>query len=281
MAKNADIAHNWAAQNKQSQQTGNGNFSFDKERLYSYAAEIGYLHPSGVALLTTHNYSPTTSQHQGDAHSAANGRYPILRLPLKTPSGWTADAVETAMLEFIEEQAGSMRRARKPAYKEMYYGHIVSMADKVKIAAKVFPECLFANVIRTVNEVKDNPDFSPEIFERLRAEREKAEHEKLMQRLHKWLIGESNSAPHSLNETFLRLTTEGIETSKGVMLDVDETKRIFDFWKARQGKPSFTTETTSANGQKWTVEIHPSHVRSGCHLIKEPEIKRFAALMGW
>lgn len=85
---NSGIAHVWAQGRYSFGRTGNGNLYFHGPALYSYGSHYvaGYILPAldaaanwqpGVALLNADSYSVSTSQHVGDAASAARHRSPL------------------------------------------------------------------------------------------------------------------------------------------------------------------------------------------------------------
>lgn len=70
-------AHVWAQRTQTFGQSGNGNFYFEGDAIYSYGSHflVAYLLDVGsevVALLNTASYSSTTSQHKSDARGACS-----------------------------------------------------------------------------------------------------------------------------------------------------------------------------------------------------------------
>jgi hypothetical protein len=77
--KNEEVAHAWAQRSQSAGRSHNGNFHFLGDVLYSYETPIAAFHaaPDGRtwALISSRNFSPQTSQHQGDARSALGAPY--------------------------------------------------------------------------------------------------------------------------------------------------------------------------------------------------------------
>jgi hypothetical protein len=282
MAKNSEVAHNWAAQTKTRQQTSNGSFSFNGAKLYSYQEEIGYLHPSGIALLSGTKHSTTTTRHQGDAWSAVQGRMDCLYLDLQEPSFWTAKDVGDVFISSIEEAFDSFKKARTANTKERHLSLIEDTKKKAAIAVRVFPEHNFTSVFNLIQSILDDPELGGEYLKKAREARERAEQLAKKKLISRWIKGESVRVPSP--KTYLRFClddNEYIETSKGMTFSADKIQQVYRVWKARQKKDDTTVTIQDHRGQDWQVEITSAYIRSGCHLIDKAEIKRFAKSANW
>jgi hypothetical protein len=131
---NSQVAHLWAHQGQDSARSGNGNISFNGPLLTSYNTYIARIVKdktgNNVALLSKKTYSPTTSQHLGDARSALGyGENTVMPWFIVDNLGtsYDKDLVQThlrninAMLaEFVDECAKHTRARESGDYRVEY-----------------------------------------------------------------------------------------------------------------------------------------------------------------
>lgn len=104
------VAHVWNAQSQTFGRSNNGNFYFEGPALYSYGNHflVAYILPDGTALLNAESFSPSTSQHQGDAAGACRNRS-RLYVPKLTDFFQLLDAVTNQAKEPSRERAARIK----------------------------------------------------------------------------------------------------------------------------------------------------------------------------
>lgn len=83
--------------------------------------------------------------------------------------------------------------------------------------------------------------------------------------------------------TALRVTDNYVETSKGIKLSFEESRRLWKLVQSFENGAKFQHELAlDLNGRRWVFNDYTNHVlRAGCHLIPFSECQRIAKLMSW
>lgn len=107
-----EICHLWANQSQNEARDSNRRISFYGTELYSYGVKIAELFPShSIAMVTTRNYSHTTSKHQRYLRDALLSRYTII----EAYDSFRPERIIHHFNEQLEIQISKLKNARTPA----------------------------------------------------------------------------------------------------------------------------------------------------------------------
>lgn len=133
-----EISHLWA--NKaQDYARNSGNFSFDKEYIYSYRTKIGkYSHNTGFVLLNKSNYNPTTRRHQGYVENAVETQRVVNIKNYRNGYEFNVADVMEAFKYDYELIAKKLAKATKP---QKYIAEFENLKSNVRLYVKYLEAC--------------------------------------------------------------------------------------------------------------------------------------------
>jgi hypothetical protein len=276
LSNSSEVFHYWA--NQVQTEGYSGNVSFKGTDLYSYRACIGKIFPDCVAI-TSRSYSNTTSGHASSARSATHSKK-VIRVPY--PNGSVYDnfnCVNQTVTELFKK--ASTARGRKSEY----------IASARSQAADL-------NTWAQLNEIEKLP-FDMSIFENIdfatiaaqEKARQKIELEKRKAReienqtanyikLEQWHAGTRSNyqLPH-FAETFLRVSGENVETSRGAKIPVRHAKRLWPVIK-HVIKSGADLNRDLKLGVYRLSKIHADGaITVGCHFIKFDQLQKMAVTL--
>lgn len=295
---NNQVAHAWAAQNREH---GKGsNFYFDGPTIYSYGGHFPIAtftdrHTASgfrVVLFTTRGYSNTTARHCAMARNALHG------LNVRViECRYIEQAGNPDNLADMRERYDSLllKAARARSNGEFYLSEADSIRHQAADYAHAYglPEPEFPGMdSETLGTIRERAN-------RERAARKEKEKEaarlralSYAEKLEAWRAGGDQSALElwrfSGEPTALRLSKDGrkVETSRAAEVTTRTARALF---RAVSNVRGATDETRQA-----MVEAFPNvdgftlrairadgSIVVGCHVLEWPEIERFATAQGW
>lgn len=166
------VCHHWAQQLQPYGRTSNESIHFDGRDLYSYSTIIASILPvlingQKTVILSSQNYSITTSSHQSYAHQAVSH---FNRISLHTVYGdydqrnpwkltqWFHQEL-TEAIKRKDEAIKKYKRARGQRSKDKHQGVIIGYPNTVKTLEAVY-NALLKRCITDFNYVADAPEQS-------------------------------------------------------------------------------------------------------------------------
>jgi len=299
---NAEVAHVWAQQNQSHGRNSNDSFYFRGDTIYSDGSHfpIAKFHDYNTVLFTTQGYSNTTSRHISHTWSAISHKR-IIMMHTISPIGKLGHVKN--IREFfgdLKMYVGKQERARVADYTREIQTQIRYIQDYIDIfpEAKKYmskPELVILEKGEEGLEELDGVFKSYKRKDALQRTKEKKAQEerrrvaelKAQEALKEWREGLHNWT-HKLpnHKTYLRVAQGKVETSKNIVLEEAEAKRVFKFinickekqkdWR-RNGQ---TFEIMEGRYQLDSVNKHGDMV-AGCHTIVWAEIEAVAKQMNW
>lgn len=304
----SNIAHRWANNTDQNLSKGSSSLFFEGASIYSYGHhfEIARKLSDGRTLFTKDSYSNSTAKHKSHVYGAIQyNAIEVSTFFALEDSKETKNKAHKSNIEYIvaeiEEQNKKLKNARKP---EIYLSKISDLQNEIVDYIKDFnvPKYIYKFYSPSLDE------FST-LWQRLgkidkakarkyKSDLKKAEayrKQKAIENLKHFNntalpqflehVGSYLQHPIDSNLTYLRLSKDGtnIQTSKGIILDLNEAKRLYTFIDKLNG------EHWQRNGKQYAIGNHYSldtinsngDLFAGCHTIQNEEIKRFAATQNW
>lgn len=305
---NAMVAHLWANQSQEEARSGNGQFYFSGDTIYSYGSHfpiakhvIGQGGRTGV-LFTTCGYSNTTAKHITIVRRALrqeliNGATVFNVDLIKTWDGAIDHArnwknYSKALADRIEEGkkaraygVHACERARNTVAEANRYAEFFELPARMTL-----PEG-FEVIEQRATEKAARHEAAQ--VEQRRRDRERAEHQRARERaqaiaaLPRWQAGEDvyvnwYSLDHA-DPTFLRVKDDELQTSKGARVPLDHAIRTFKVIAQcrAQGREYVRNGHTIHVGHFAVDRITPDGtLYAGCHVIQWAEIERIANQLG-
>lgn len=272
-----EVAHLWT--NQVQSDARSRNTSFNGTEFFSYSTCIAKLYNRDdgkeLILLSSYNYSSTTSGHKYDVRRAASHKR-IIEVPLVSCMGREHDQNYEWMLKTHAEllQIASRARQRKEQHlaaanrliQDMYeYSAFFNLAWNVPTSLEMSFEQLAEHHARI-----------EKIEEKRRAQRIAGEAE----RLRDWLDG---GRSYYFSEMRLRVKDEEIQTSHGANIPIDHAIKLWPFIvRAHESGEAFLPSEHRT--------IHLGHYKFngfsddvlvvGCHRIPYSELERMAGQLG-
>ena len=301
---NSQVAHLWANRSKTRAQSSNGNFWFEEDTIYSYQTPIAKLH-GNVALVTSHNYSMTTSsKHMPAVRRALSCSTFYVPSIVNTSAASHADNLKH-FTDSFEDVLAKARRVRDPnnnwqcgqardiAQIMRDYAAAFNLTDKAWQEPSITVDARIEQIKteRAAAEAKRNSPAQIAKREREAARREakRAEQARIAQAKEaesaaEWIAGHSNSYRTNYGTpALLRVDNffTVLETSQGASVPLADAIKAFRLifacrlagmaWE-RLSQPEairvghFQVDRIEANGD----------IKAGCHVILWPEIERIA-----
>lgn len=296
---NDDIAHYWANQIQSSGKTGNGAFSFNGGKLFSYAKLIGLILPNqNITLLWSGSYSITTSRHQSLARQAINGSYIIVpclgsEVYNKKRGGVYFELSKADHNEnlkyFKDEIKDSVLKASRATKNASYLmQNVLALIDTYNEYLKVFKIKRVELHIENFNAEKMLENSKKQALKAKKAKAKKDREYLIEQqgRINKWINGDQaiRSLSYQL-PCYLRINKEDetIETSHGANIPLSFTKIL---WRKIQqvikSKKDYTPELSHSfkvGYYKLDKIFKNGNIKIGCHNIGYSELKRISLLL--
>lgn len=278
----SEIPHLWAHKTQTNARNSQGNLYFDGDTIYSYgshfqiARHVQNKRGENAVLLTTREYSVTTSSHIRAVGSAIPSGLQVFHVDLTAnwePGRSTVDRYN----EEIAEHELKAARARK-AWSRNYE---LRRAGQVHAEAIVF--CKFYGLRFKVNSLRTDlaevkrAALADQAHKAAQTKARKAEQlAEYQERINLWLNGEYANLPHGI-DTLLRVKNGEVETSRGARFPIEHAKRGLAL-----------VESVKASGQAWQKNGHTCHlghyqidriepngtVHAGCHVVSWKAIER-------
>jgi hypothetical protein len=279
-----DVCHVFAQQSQYQGQAS--NIFFEGPAIYSYGHHflmgLFVTNDKGeeAILLNGYSYSTSTAKHQGILRQSTR-QYKQITLPyLRSDSGraqqWregtTSEKLRETTSEVVESSLAKLKdiekklsNARKP---EIY----IHQAQQINHTISEYFLFIGIDVPAELQDALKICTPTPAILEAIKErQRQEAEREQARQReqIEKWLSGEIDY-PGRLSYDILRRKGEGVETSQGVKMTIQEAKAIYLQLLNQQLKPGDQVlqagyKVISVNG---TVKI-------GCHTFQTDYLLTF------
>lgn len=288
-----EVAHIWAKQSQDSGRNSQGNFYFEKDRIYSYGRHfcIAKILSNGKVLFTNRGYSNTTSKHIWKVRQAISHKEVIY---CANPDAGTSSNIPEFTKEFkalinIIETPSKQQKTKDAAKQSLL--QVADSVDKYLDAIGETLQSVLDSEFMAYYQTARNQDISAlkdqlaiwakEKEERLKNERLEAE-KKAKKTITKWKRGERVQIPHFVDTVYLRASqreyevtrTDVVETSKGARVELEKAKVLFDLIKSGRDIKGYDLDGYTVIGLNGILTI-------GCHKIERKEINRFARLMGW
>lgn len=309
------VAHVWAQRTQDSGRNGNGNLSFEDDRLYSYAELIGRFVKTNdgrdVALLSAGKWSITTSAHQSAARQAVPQDMPCFTVPNMGGNyeAMQPDHVKNLAALVKEYHAGLDRAWRARDLYDTEGTYVKEKALSARNYAELFgladpgldPEADWTDLLRrraerearlNTPEARAKREADKEKREARRAERERRVREEALKEasaaIRDWRAGLRHSLPYHANTdaeggALLRIRGDMLETSLGASVPLTHAVKAF--------KVMAECRRTGTTWQRNGREIRVGHFqidsinsdgsfRAGCHVVHWPEVESAARVAG-
>lgn len=280
---NADVAHLWAYQLRDSAYSSSKNFYFSGRTIYSYGSHFPIAtfvtneRGEQTILFTEDKYSNTTAKHIHEVRSACS-HLPKIYVPeldyYSTHGTPNHEHYFTTWIEKTEELKSKLGRAKYPVD---YYNQIRMVITNANSYADFFgidmPERLTQTLVN-IDLAALNQKQIKSIQQR--EERKKKQQElaelKAQEKLTEWLSGKNIPyIGYNLHFQKLRIKNNRIETTKGVQIPIELAKRFYESLK----------NGLISTGNKilhYRVDsIAGNEVRIGCHKFELDYLLNFGA----
>lgn len=292
----SELPHIWARQSQVEGKTPTRNMYFHKDEIYSYGSHFcmaKIVNPS-VVLITDRRYSNTTAGHLCEVRRAVNHFETVY---CAYPDRGVLSNLQSIKSD-LQSNIDVLQRDNRtrPATKEraklaiestiknaIRYFEVMGTDEKqvLKLAKQqtghaYFEFIAYWNNAKTLDFeglAKARANVNKQIALAEKKQKAKALKE-AKESIDKWLKGENVYLYRGLDEVYLRLKDETVETSMGARVSVKAAKVLFDLVKAGKDIKGFNIDGYTVIGLNGVLTI-------GCHKIERSEINRFASLQSW
>lgn len=272
---NSQLAHIWANRLKDSGKGSSMFFEGPKIFSYGHHFEIARLLPGNVILYNSASYSNSTAKHQIHVRRAIDyDNNKVFTVPHFEPSQYMDNVkwFKTNINELTKDAA----RARKN--REWILGRIVATIGEMLSFIAVFNLEKDDEVLEMERRFKNSEILTDTEIDNIKAEDKAIKSAAIAKRkedIEDWMNGETRYL-NSLDEIYLRVKDETVETSHGATVPLKEAKILFRALKT--GKPPVHGFLIGS----YTVHSYINGIlKIGCHKLNDKEINRFAASQGW
>lgn len=296
---NAQLAHKWAAQTKQS---GRGsNFYFDGPTIYSWGGHFpvasftdATVRGMRVVLFTSRSYSMSTSRHKGLARSALQGLdVVVIECPEVLAGQYSSLHSENLEHFKTEFENATLKASRARSYADAY----IRDAAIAQHNAATYAEAFALEIPQWSQDA-----ISPELLARANAaaaerkakeERDRARRaEEYAQKIAAWRNGASANECElwrfAGEDTALRVSRDGkhVETSRGATITMRTAHELYRRALSMIGRDDAEREKAArlcphVDGFAMREFCADGSIVVGCHTLKWPEIARFANARNW
>jgi len=295
------VPHLWAHRTQDDARNKQGNLYFTGDTIYSYGSHFPIArHVTNDAgeravLLTTANYSVTTSSHCSAVRSAIPSGMQVFHVPNVCPGRYsgselTADDHEGNLADYterIEKHVITSARARSSYVKEWNHEHAVCLRDEA------FAYCAFFGL--AVPSIPEVPELDSDALTAIRkreakraaekAEQTKRERAEALARqqelITKWRAGQYSGCFYDV-PAMLRIVGDEVQTSRGVRFPVYHAKRGLAFVRrVRECGQAYVRNGHTIHLGPYAIDrIEPDGtVKAGCHVVSWDEIERIAPVL--
>ena len=257
---NNELPHIWAHGKQEHGRNPQNSFFFNGRTIYSYGGHfpIAVRMDDGAFILTTRNYSNTTSKHISKVWNSIPTGAKVVRC-YDPSSEYKHSNIDKWQVD-IDTQLDKMSRAKKPA---MY------VSEVLRLVAQAQAYCDYFKI--------DNPfskyytmDFGVKADELKAINKAKADADKKenADRLEKWRNFETNNLwlKGGSSDTYLRSDGENVYTSRGIKLPIDVYRRY------KLMLPNLPNEVLGYR----VNSVTDKYVTIGCHKISMKEINNIS-----
>lgn len=300
----SEISHLWAHQlRKQAHKKGANHyqFYFENKTIYSYGPHFPIASLFGkkneYVAITTRSYSNTTSGHISEVKSAISHYDIDKRIYCKDPQAAVNDRHITNLEAFenaAQNAAQGLAKAKKPS---IYFNQIAAQkqmfdlyckAFKIKVSPKKYPYLHIQPSEAELQKIKEQAKKE----EARKKEQEEKKQAELSLQLSYWIEGKKYSdlnpegshllipAPYELNNTYLRVIDNQVQTSKGIELPIETAQRFYNWYINTVGAGGCVNCNKEILGYKVT-KADSDGLIVGCHNITRSEINRIANILNW
>lgn len=283
-----EIAHLWAHGTiDHARNTGNGNFSFEGSKLYSYSTVIAVIYRKAgfapLALLSQRRYSNTTAGHLAAARGAVSHWRSMEVINVNVIGDYHTLDHEENIKSFIQDYKNARTDAnntrRKAQNRHLSLGLMGAIQDNITFYIEYFEPALSATIQAEIEALKSETTLNEAEMLELVKQAEAKEAVKNAAKLDEWKHFERQELS-SVFQTYLRTDGRVIETSKGYNInDKEEIRGIHALYLAWVKNPARLVDQ-EIKGFKVQRSTEAGIV-VGCHNIPASEIEYLADQMGW
>lgn len=284
MRNSDEVFHAWAHQTQESGKSG--NVRFDGPTLFSYAEPIGHLLPGGRVLLSSKNFSTTTSKHQ---RKAALATWHMVSMAAPVLPGKYGQGLEEChrdnKSEWIRSQVQKFAElSAHPRRKKSLTLEILRVIHHQNAYRDFFgldwPDASFSS---SEEECKEAAAIAAEQLKKddeRRAEQQRVRELAEAEALAEWRVG--GAAGRWFQVMALRLKGDIIETSQGASIPAEHARKVWPLLK--RFKDLGTTYERNGHtiylGQFPLDSFDGAELKVGCHTIPWAEIEAMSQALG-
>ena len=286
------VAHIWASQSQPHARNATNTFWFRGSVIYSYGSHFPIArHVNGHVLMTTRNYSNTTSCHKSTVVNAAY-HLPIIYCvnPLaesKIDHRKNLAAIRTACLDCLEKASrartytqGHLNKAEDYVIQHAAYRALFGIdLDEVLIISEEWKK-----------DAQGRVAAQQKINEARKAETKKHEEQRqaqLKKDLEEWKVDTSLWRTFYDLPAALRVSADGslVETSHGAQVPVAHAQRVYAFAiLIKTGvQPPYQHNGHSLHCGRFRIDSIDAEgtLKAGCHVITFDAMKELGDQLGW
>jgi len=293
---NSQVAHCWANQTKAK---GRGsNFFFEGESIYSYGGhfEVARLVQTEkgktISLHTTTRYSVTTERHKSEALAACHNlhdQFFVPSFPMRRMEAPTRAWFKEVFAHYRDSAVESYRRAKRAwKYTDLHLDDAEEAIANARALKAHFPKATKGLRIRSVDDgeitrIEEKAKAQAKRDRKERAEQDKAERERIIEKENEWLNHERDRIgyswrynPHWGRRYLLRqhATKDRIETSHGAEVTMREGEAFYKVIDRYRSNPKECPQV-AVNGFNLT-RLEDSGAVIGCHTLSWEVMDEFA-----
>lgn len=274
---NSELGHDWFY-NEDKDGSGKGsNFFYEGNTIYSYGHHFPIAKKIGnhTVLFTNQSYSVSTSKHISTTRQSIPQSVRVIYV-----SDPSADSKAAHKKNYRELKSNLQALRPKLARTRTGWNRDTTIRDMQNIIEDLNDYTrLFKLGFHQVPGFVFNEKENKEMGSRLRkaaAKKRAAVLKRNKNQIDNWKAGKIKSLSWSINDVFLRITDDNIQSSKGAIVNINAAKRI---WKAickvKETKQPFSG---SLSVGRYTLNniTAAGNVTIGCHHIKYQELAGIA-----
>jgi hypothetical protein len=301
----SEVAHVWAQQRQDHGRNPTNNIFFNGSKIWSYGSHfcIARILPgkdgsTPVVVMTTRDYSPTTSGHKSDVRSATRHMPHVYCYDPDSSAGYNKDRVERD-LKYLMEEATTARRILPTTritkrlsalHRAEQFNEYLAALPKNEQTCKPFNLAEYA-VSEEDRAILRNYESELEGRRQARHEKDKEKRALIMEKarldlatkIAEWRAHVYNHTLYNAPTTMLRLSKDGqeIETSRGAVIPVSHAKRLWPLIENVRavGEPLTGRDFRLGHYTLNTIQADGSII-VGCHDIPYAEIEAIAKALG-
>lgn len=295
---NDELPHKWAHKLQDYGRTGNGNFYFEGNTIYSYgshfpiARHITNDKGKPAILFTTDSYGHTTGQHKTHVWRSIPEGTLVFDVPSVMPRDGSDNKLHKANVSYFQEQINdAYNEAQKgkkfKAYERLIRCHkfyndglkYVSFFGLTSTVNLPMPEEEFLNIVANARIDKNSYEDKAEA-RRIAKQEERARLLALTlpDKIIEWRSGRPTyGVDFSSIPTMLRIKGNKVETSLGAVVPIDDARKVLDLIKVVRTSGQPLTRGLSpikVGGYPVNSIDNQGTLKAGCHTITWEEISK-------